>query len=77
MEQQQHAWQDNPRQRWAIAVALVVFVAVSRIDFPDPLRAVPFGVFMFGLLGLAVVTEVYLWRRRGRQRRESQDRPLR
>jgi len=61
MEQQHHAAVDNPRQRWAIAIAIVVFVAVSRIPFDMP---IPFNVFFYGVITLAVVGEVYLWRRR-------------
>jgi hypothetical protein len=75
MEQQQHTWQDNLRQRWSIAIALVIFVALSRLNFPDPLRAVPYSVVFFGFIGYVVVRELYLWRQRVHERRDSEAKP--
>ena len=65
MEQQHHDASDNPRQRWAFAIGLVVFIALSRSTFVVPfVEAIPFNVFFYGLITLAVLRELQLWRRR-------------
>jgi membrane protein implicated in regulation of membrane protease activity len=52
---------DNTRLRWSIVAAIVVAVMLSRTNIGLP--GVPFNVALYGFITLAVIGEVYWWRR--------------